>query len=335
MTVLSSQQSLLPGVVAQLPAQTQFFALLQAVGKVKVSAASRTEVQTARMVSGSRTVRMADGTTTLSPIRREGLANITATYEILGQCVFVSDVELRDGRPAQATLDEAAQAAMLDIQRDVEAGFWTGADQDSIAFANLQTVKGGSTNTTGWLSPIAKGSQTNTIMGIAQTSTNNWQHFSELSAATFSIARANAVANDCRREGRGIAFSAISDACYGKLVAALPSTMAYTRIGAGGDDLGTELELFGGAPLYRPSNSYLGTTVADAVPANHTLSMISFGKDSFHLAFRENAYFDKGRELSVDPRNTAQPGQGYWMLADCVYKADRLQGIAVLWDAET
>jgi hypothetical protein len=335
MSVLSSQQSLTPGVLPNLPVRTQFFTLLQSLGKVRSGPSARTEVITGRFASGSRTLRMGDGTTTLAPPRIEGLGSLTTTYEPLAQVVFISDVELRDGKVQQATLDEAAMAAMTDIQRDIEAGFWTSADQYGVAFANLQTIKGGSTNTTGWVSPIAKGSQTNTVTGKAQTGVASWQHYAELSAATFNLSRANTVANEARREGGGVAFSAISDACYAKLVAAMPAQMAYTKIGAGADDAGTELEMFGGAPLYRPSNSYLGITVADAAPANHTLSMVSFGKDSFHLAFRENGYFDKGSDLTMDPRNTAQPGKGFYINADCVFKVDRLLGIAALFDAET
>jgi hypothetical protein len=336
MSVLSAQQSLVPGVLNNLPVNTEFFALLSSLGLVKQGPAARTEVTTARFSSGSSTLRMGDGTTSISVPRIEGLGSLTTTYETLGQAVFVSDQELADGRLQQATLDEAAKAAMRSIQRDVESGFWTGVDTAGLAFSNLQTVKGGSTNTTGWLSPIAKGSQTNTITGKSQTGAVNWQHWAELSAATFSVARMNVTADDARSGGSGLAFSAISDACYAKYVAAVgPAAMAYTKLENAGNDLGYAIPMFGGAPLYRPRNAWLGTTVADATPTNHTLSMVSFGLDSFHLSARENRYFDKGREIFVDPRNTNQPGVGYWLLADMVFKVDRLQGISALFDAET
>jgi len=338
MSVVSSLTSLSTGVASQLPVESQFFTLLRVVGKLKVAPATLTETKTARLNSSARTVRLGqDGTATLALTQREGHGMMTDVYEPLAQYVFVSDVDSANGRPVADMLDDQAMAAMTEIQRDVEAGFWTGADLDAVAFSTLGTVlgtSGASGGNAGWLSPIAKGSQTSTLKGIAQTSKPNWQHQSELSASTFAINRLNTLMADVRREGSGVAFSAISDACYGKLVAAMPSTMAYTKISSGADDLGTELEMFGGAPLYRPSNSWLGTTSLDAASSSHKLSFVSFGRDSFHLAMRQDRFFDKGKAFNIHPL-TRQPGEGYFLLADGVFKIDRLSGIGAVWDAET
>lgn len=165
---------------------------------------------------------------------------------------------------------------------------------NSTILTELQTFNGDSAvGSTGWLEPIAYGSQVNTVGGIAKTAYPlTWQNQFKNAGGTLAISEMQDLLIACatRAPEGAVDIILLSPLCYGAYRSLLTANERYASIKEMTDMSGRMALQFGAAPVYiTPDLEGVTTTVAG--PSTVNLSGYFLNSKAFYLYSHKDAYF--------------------------------------------
>ena len=132
------------------------------------------------------------------PVDGDNISEMTSfDFARVGSSVIVTGLEMDQNGTGNQRLWDIYQERMKQtvemLRRNLDQRITSGTN-DTSAFSDMETFDGFG-STTGWFSPAAFGSQTNTIGGLAQASyTDTWQHQEDTAGGAFAANGLDAMA---------------------------------------------------------------------------------------------------------------------------------------------